>query len=199
MNFEPMLNTIVGGLMVLITAIVVAIFTTAFNYRFQSKKSICKQLLMLISILYLLRSSLSNYLNFKIYSDILGEDELDLEETRRIKTLNEQIYSNIDNLYQIQQEIIGYFKDEFSSVSLIYDKLDKIEHFIWYQKMHFNDNKVVHDNQSSEEYSNELEIMLDKNLAPKIESLIALNLTILKIKSKRIKHYQKMLKQRIGE
>lgn len=82
------------------------------------------------STLYLLKNNLSNYLNQHIYIDIVGEDESGVEETHRLRSLSEQMNSNIDNLYQIQQELITYFNTNLSSISLIYKKLDEIDSLI---------------------------------------------------------------------
>ena len=139
------------------------------------------------STLYLLKNNLSNYLNQHIYIDIVGEDESGVEETHRLRSLSEQMNSNIDNLYQIQQELITYFNTDLSSISLIYKKLDEIDSLIWSKKMHFNDEKAIFDQGSSDDYSNKLNNMIEKTLIPKLESLITLNQNILRIKNKSTK------------
>lgn len=53
--------------------------------------------------------------------------------------------------------------------------------------MHFNDEKAIFDQESSDDYSNKLNNMIEKTLIPKLESLITLNQNILRIKNKSTK------------
>ncbi len=134
----------------------------------------------LSSTLYLLKNNLSNYLNQHIYIDITGDDEAVIKDTERLRSLSDKVNLNIDNIYQIQQELITHFKTELSSISLIYKNLDELDNFIWSQKMYFNNDKEIFDQESSDEYSINLNNMIEKTLIPKIESLVTLNQKILK-------------------
>jgi len=178
-----MLNTIIGGLIALTSGIVVGILTPTINSRIQNKKIIQKQFLRLCSILYLIKNNLSNYLKQEIFIDVLGENESGEEEIKRLENLSRQINFNIDDLYQVQQEIITNFTDEINSIALIYEKLDDIDNFIWSKKMNFNNDKEISDSKSSDDYSIALNNMLELYLIPKIESLITLNQDKLKIEN----------------
>ncbi len=176
-----MINTIIGGLIALISGVTVGILTPSFNYRIKNQKVINQKILELISILYLLRNNLSSYLIQDIYINTLGKVEAGENETQKLRTLNEQLDFNINTLYQTQQEAITLFKSKTSlaktssNISLIYDKLKELENFIWSHKLYFNNQKSIFDQESSDEYSNILNKMLLESLTPKLECIIELN------------------------
>lgn len=178
-----MINTIIGGLIALISGIAIGIMTPTINSNIKKRELVGQQILKLSSILYLIKNNLVNYLSSHIYIDIIGEDEAGKEEVQKLKKLNKQIIINLDTLNQIQQELILNFRNETSSIPLIYEKIDEIEHFIWRQKINFNNNKAIYDQESSDEYSCQLDKMIRDDFIPKIESLIELNRKILKLKS----------------
>ena len=178
-----MINTIIGGLIALISGIAIGILTPSINSNIKKREIVNQQMLKLISIQYLLKNNLVNYLNSHIYIDTIGEIEAGKEEVRKFNKLNKQINSNLDSLYQIQQEIILSFKNETRAISLIYEKLDELEHFIWSQKINFNSHKAIFDQESSVDYSSQLDKMIHENFIPKIESLVELNSRILKTRS----------------
>lgn len=179
-----MLDTIIGGLIALISVLVGGIFIPMINSRIQTRKIINQQLMKLSSTLYLLKNNLSNYLNKSIYIDLIGEDEAGVEEAQRLRRWSEKVNSNIDNLYQIQQELITHLNTAFSSIPIIYKKLDELDSFIWSKKIYFNNDKVIFDQESSDEYLINLNKMIEETLIPKIESLITLNQNILRTNNK---------------
>ena len=168
-------DAIIGGLIALISAIVIGIFTPYINSRVQKKNIINKQILKLISILYLLKNNLNNYLNQQIYIESLGELEAGKIEIEKLEKLNKKIIDNTNYLYIAQNEIILNFKKKESLIPLIYAEIDTLEHFIWSQKMYYNTNKTIYNQESSDEYSIQLEKMMLEIFIPKIESIIKLN------------------------
>ena len=116
---------------------------------------------------------------------MLGELEAGKEEIDRLKKFNSLIFIHIESLYQIQQEIILNIKNNVSTISLIYERLDELDRFIWEKKMNFNNNNSkIYYLDNYDEYCKNLDEMIINSFLPKIESLIELNHKILGIKSK---------------
>ncbi len=182
-----MIETLIGGFIAITSGIVIGILTPSINSRIKKRNLLMQEMLKLISTLYLLKNNLVNYLNQDIYIDILGEFEAGKKEIDKLKNIDNHITNNIESLYLIQQEIILNFKNEPSSISLIYGKIDELEHLIWQQKRTFNIQKDIIDQESSDDYSKQLDKMIIEKLVPIIESIIELNKRTLKIKLKSTK------------
>lgn len=175
-----MLNTLLGGFIAITSGVIIGILTPSINSRIQDKKVSQRQLLNLMSALYLLRNNLINYLHQDIFMRQVGEIEAGETEVKKMGKLSAQIDENLSSVYRIQLETITNFKEAAFEIRSIFDLLDDLENFIWIQKLQYNSDKVIYDQATSDRYSVELDKMMNQKFSKKIESIIEINRKMLK-------------------
>ena len=177
-----MVNLIIGGVIALVSALIVGIITPTINTRMKDRYLKNQLILKLTSILFLLKNNLKNYLNEDLYIKTISDDTK--EEENRLEYLKNQIIININNSYSIQQELIIFYKSKINIINVIYRTLDEIDQFIWTTEAYYNNDKSIFDQESADLYDHELNKMFEEKLTVKINYLINLNIETLNLKIK---------------